>query len=1770
MTDTTTKKPVIGLGKRVRGIRSQEARTGVPLSQRRVCPGKPYPLGATWDGRGVNFALYAESATKVELCLFDSPDSPCESERIPLTEKTDLVWHVFLPDIRPGQLYGYRVHGPYEPQAGHRFNPHKVLLDPYAKLVGRRTRWDDSLFGYQIGSPEEDLSFDDRDSAAFAPLAAVIDPAFDWGEDKPLRTPMHKTVIYEMHVRGFTKRLSAIPESLRGTYAGLASPPAIDYLKNLGVTAVELLPVHHSLQDRHLVDQGLANYWGYNTLGFFAPEIRYASEDHPLDAVPEFKAMIRNLHAAGIEVILDVVYNHTAEGNHFGPMLSFRGIDNAAYYRLVPNDRRYYIDFTGCGNTLNVMNPRVLQLIMDSLRYWITEMHVDGFRFDLASALARELHEVDKLGAFFDIIHQDPIISQVKLIAEPWDLGEGGYMVGNFPVQWSEWNGRYRDCVRSFWKGDGGVVSEFATRFCGSSDLYQWSGRLPKASVNFVTCHDGFTLEDLVSYNEKHNAANGENNQDGADHNISWNCGVEGPTDDEEILALRDRKKRSILATLILSQGVPMLLAGDEMGQTQGGNNNTYCQDNEVSWLDWAASREPRNRELLEFVRQVLKIFHEQPVFHRRKFFSDRPIGGSNAADIAWLNPDGTELTGEEWNTPHMRCFGVVLFGDSIDIDEKGDEISGDTILILFNADHHHTIPFTLPDIEEVLCWQRLFDTFEAAAPQMEFTQGETYELRPCSMAVFRIGVEVDPEEHAARAEVGNPLATYRLQFNQEFRLSDAQKLVPYFGRLGVTHLYASPILRARKESTHGYDVVDPKTINPNLGDETDLNHLSKDLRNFGLGMVLDIVPNHMATSLENPYWRDVLTYGHSSPFAGWFDIDWRMPDPNMWGRVLMPVLGEPRSRILEQDQLQLVWSDGRFRLAYFEHVFPIDPASVPAICGFGMPELQARLQDDHPALRKIEEILRRLKKLPRVASRLQRHMDIDRDATEQFLSQLAQIVIQSPKIQQWIEETARKFGEGQEGRRRLKRLMDNQPYRLVYWRDAARSINYRRFFDINELISIRQEDPQVFEETHEAILRWAKDGLIDGLRIDHIDGLRDPRGYLERLAHALAEVDRDAGPPPIFVEKILAPHEHLPEEWPVAGTSGYEFLNQVEAVFISPEGFADLEDLYRRLLRRPAHFEHIATWGKRRILSNDLSPQVNRLADALLHLAESHRQAGSDVADGPTVASADNSQNSSSWAEGASGNNKANLPVTSVVQPPPSRRDFVDAIIEVITALPVYRTYVDSSQHSLSEADRRHVEMALHRACELGRATPEAIDFLGEVLLLDEANLPERELRERVHFIQRFQQLTGPAAAKGIEDTALYSYVPLVSLNEVGGEPHLPQDAVAQLHVANAHRADTSPRTMLCVTTHDTKRTADVRARIDVLTEIPKFWSTLVRRWRRQNESLVQRVGGKNAPDAVAEYLFYQTVVGIWPVPKVGQTHELPPPEELQSLRERVERYMIKAVREAKTHTSWTHPNQAFEDAVLAFIGALLSPAEGEPPLFLTDVQNLVARIARPGFWNSLSRTLLQFTSPGTPDLYQGDELWNSALVDPDNRRAVDYQVRQEMLSEIMAASEESPAAWREYLQELMRSPEDGRIKLHLIQSMLAARREHPRLFTSGQYLALAADGPAKDHIVAFARLTNPPSGSTAEAPGGSPATAAIVVAPRQTVSLISEPTTPPIGEVAWSETVLRLPNTLADAAWTCAITRQSLRPQGDGSLAVSEILQWFPGALLISERQT
>ncbi|HZD66788.1 MAG TPA: glycogen debranching protein GlgX [Acidimicrobiales bacterium] len=682
----------------------------------RVWPGQPYPVGASYDGLGTNFSVFSDVAEGVEVCLFDEDGTESRAE---LTEVDALCWHGYVPGVGPGQRYGFRVHGPYEPSQGHRCNPAKLLLDPYARAIDGEIRWDQAVFGYRFDRPEE---ADEADSAPFMPRSVVTNPYFDWGDDRHPRTPWHETVVYETHVRGLSIRHPDLDPELRGTYAGLASPPIIEHLGGLGVTAVELLPVHQFVHDAALAERGLRNYWGYNSIGYLAPHHAYSSTGAGGQQVQEFKAMVKALHDAGIEVILDVVYNHTAEGNHLGPTLSFRGLDNASYYRLA-DDPRYYRDYTGTGNSLNMRSPHVLQLIMDSLRYWVVEMHVDGFRFDLAAALARELHDVDRLSGFFDLIQQDPVVSQVKLIAEPWDVGEGGYQVGNFPALWSEWNGKYRDCVRDYWRGEPATLAELAYRLTGSSDLYEAGGRWPYASVNFVTAHDGFTLADLVSYNAKHNEANGEDNRDGTDDNRSWNCGVEGSTTDPVVSALRRRQQRNFLTTLLVSQGIPMILGGDELGRSQGGNNNAYCQDNDISWYDW----EHPDEALLAFTRRLVALRAAHPVFRRRRFFQGRRLYGSEVSDIGWLTPEGSLMSDLDWQESRAKSIAVYLNGEALpDPDPRGERLTDDSFLLLFNA-HDQAMDFTLPKADWGQEWEVLVDTAVEEEGQADPPPGQVH-----------------------------------------------------------------------------------------------------------------------------------------------------------------------------------------------------------------------------------------------------------------------------------------------------------------------------------------------------------------------------------------------------------------------------------------------------------------------------------------------------------------------------------------------------------------------------------------------------------------------------------------------------------------------------------------------------------------------------------------------------------------------------------------------------------------------------------------------------------------------------------------------------------------------------------------------------------------------------------------------------------------------------------------------------------------------------------
>jgi isoamylase len=712
-------------------------------------PGKPFPLGAHWDGEGTNFAVYSELAWEVELCIYDSPGDAEPSRTFRLRERTAFVWHGYVPGLAPGTFYGYRINGPYDVGRGHRCNPFKLLVDPYARALAGSIQWEAHPFAYPFDQPGDDWVLDDERSDRGVPKGVVIDNEFDWQGDAPPLIPWHETVIYEAHVKGLTQLHPDIPEELRGTYAAVSHPAIVDHLKSLGVTAIELLPVHEFVDDFFLAQRGLRNYWGYSTLGYFAPDGRYAHARDYGEQVKEFKEMVRRLHQAGMEVILDVVYNHTAEGHHMGPTLSFKGIDNPTYYRLIGSDPRFYMDYTGTGNSLNMVHPQALQLVMDSLRYWVQEMHVDGFRFDLAATLARELHEVDRLSSFFDVIHQDPVISRVKLIAEPWDVGEGGYQVGNFPVLWAEWNGKYRDTVRAYWRGDPGTLGELGYRLTGSSDLYESDGRSPYASINFITAHDGFTLNDLVSYNHKHNEANGEGNRDGDNHNLSYNFGVEGPTDRADILRQRERQKRNFIATLLLSQGVPMICHGDEMGRTQRGNNNAYCQDNEIAWVSWELT--DADRELLEFTRRVARLRREHPTFRRRKFFRGREIRGSDVKDVTWIRPDGKEMTDLEWNSGFIRCFGMCLGGDAMEEwNERGERVTDDTFLLVLNADGG-AMDFTLPDCGSAKGWMVVMDTADPGLEEGTRIYDDFEELRMEGRSMVVLQAYVDGARSEAR-----------------------------------------------------------------------------------------------------------------------------------------------------------------------------------------------------------------------------------------------------------------------------------------------------------------------------------------------------------------------------------------------------------------------------------------------------------------------------------------------------------------------------------------------------------------------------------------------------------------------------------------------------------------------------------------------------------------------------------------------------------------------------------------------------------------------------------------------------------------------------------------------------------------------------------------------------------------------------------------------------------------------------------------------------------
>jgi isoamylase len=1650
-----------------------------------LLPGSPYPLGATWDGTGVNFALYSENGAAVDLCLFDEAG---EETRLRLTQRTAYVWHGYVPDLRPGQRYGYRVHGAYEPQKGLRFNPNVLLLDPYARAVDGVERWEAGCFAYQLGHPEQDLVASDQ-PALGAPRGVVIDPAFDWEDDAAPRTPLARSVIYEAHVRGLTKLHPDIPENLRGSYASMAHPAIIRHLRELGITALELMPIHAFIDDKVLLDRGLRNYWGYNSIGFFAPDVRYRCGAELGAEVREFKTMVKALHRAGIEVILDVVYNHTAEGNHLGPSFSFKGIDNPTYYRLSPEDPRYYFDYTGTGNTLNVRHPQVLTMIMDSLRYWAEEMHVDGFRFDLASTLARQLHEVDRLSSFFTLIHDSPSLREVKLIAEPWDVGEGGYQVGNFPVRWAEWNGRYRDSIRALWKGEGGRAAELGYRLTGSSDLYASNGRAPAASVNFVTAHDGFTLRDLVSYDHKHNEANGEDNRDGNDHEHSWNCGAEGPTEDAGINELRRRQQRNLMATLVFSQGTPMLVAGDEVGRTQGGNNNAYCQDNPVSWFDWNWNAEQRS--LFEFTKRALRLRRRHPALRRSKFFQGRPIHGTDLSDLAWFRNDGQPMSEEDWSNPGTRSMAMFLAGRGIDdVDETGRPLVDDNLLLLVNA-HHEDVTFTMPLLDAAKePWQLVVYTADDRA-LLRVSPGEQLTLPGRSLALFR-----SPSRAIRMGGAMHTLgATYRLQLHAGFGFKQALAQVDYLRELGITDVYSSPIFTASRGSTHGYDVVDHSRLNPELGTDEDFAAWTDALRKSSMGLVVDWVPNHMGiTAGQNPWWENVLENGPSSLFADYFDIDWRPPKPEMRDTILLPVLGDQYGISLEKGELQVAMDRGAFVIAYFEHRFPLGPRTVLPL----IEESAARtgLAEDDEAQEELESIRAAVEHLPN-RHQTEPLMRKERAREKEVIKRrLHALVERSEPVARAFASTLQEFN-GTPGMSasfdKLDRLLRDQSYRLASWRVASEEINYRRFFDVNSLAALKMEEPAVFERAHAQLFRLLHEGRVRALRLDHTDGLYDPLGYFETLQRRFTpsattprtNPDDAARPLPILIEKILEPGERLPPTWPVDGTTGYEFAGLCTGVMVDSTAEEAMTSIYRRFTGDGRSFADHVYECKRQILHDALASEVNMLARQLERIAGASRR----------------------W------------------------RDFTlvgltRALTEVLAAFPVYRTYLRPGDPPTDE-DIRRVRQAIQQA----RRREAALDtslfrFLEDVLLL-RAEGNEEERRAYTQVALRFQQLTGPATAKSVEDTAFYRYHRLIALNEVGNDPGVFGNSIEAFHAANLERLRSWPLGMICTSTHDTKRGEDARARIATLSEIPGEWQRTVTRWSR---TLARHRGGSSIgpiPSRHTEYMLYQALLGAWPFGWDGRDEAT-----RNQLLERLLAFTQKAGREAKLETTWVNPSGEYEKSVERFLERALGD-EG----FMSDVASFSARLEPHAITNALSQTLMRLCSPGVPDTYQGSELWNQSFVDPDNRRMVDFDARRGLLAEVPRTR---PA-------ELLQRAAQGDIKLLVTAAALRLRRTWPDMFLRGDYDAI----PAGEHVIAFLR-------SRADQK-------VVMVVPRLTCKLMAgngglpDSVRWPIGQ-AWGAHFTAVPA----GDYRNLLTGERL--QSTGELATRDLLAQLPVALLVN----
>ncbi len=1653
----------------------------------KTLPGSPHPLGATWDGQGVNFSLFSANAEAVELCLFDEHGV---ETRIAVPHCTAFVWHVYVPGLAVGQRYGYRVHGPYDPGRGHRFNPNVVLLDPYARAVDGVERWDEGCFAYELGGPDADLRASGK-PALGAPRGLIIDQTFDWEGDQAPRVPMRRAVIYEAHVKGLSKLHPDVPPALRGTYAGIAHPAIVHHLKELGITTIELMPVHAFVDDKHLLDKGLRNYWGYNSIGFFAPDVRYRAGTEPGGEVREFKQMVKDLHRAGLEVILDVVYNHTAEGNHLGPTFSFKGIDNATYYRLVGDEPRHYFDYTGTGNTLNVRSPQVLTLIMDSLRYWAGEMHVDGFRFDLASTLARQLHEVDQLSSFFTLIHQSSTLRELKLIAEPWDVGDGGYQVGKFPVRWAEWNGRYRDTVRAFWRGDRGLLGDFGYRLTGSSDLYESGGRVPAASVNFVTAHDGFTLRDLVSYDFKHNQANGEDNRDGSDNEHAHGYGVEGPTDDPVIRALRARQQRNLLATLLLAQGTPMLVAGDELGRTQQGNNNAYCQDNELSYVDWQLDDE--QRALLELTKRLIRIRRDHPALRRSKFFRGLDVTGTALRDLLWFRADGAPMTQADWQSPENGALQMFLAGRGIDdVDDDGRPLVDDNLLLVINAadtDLMVTLP-TLGSVREP--WEVLVDTSDdnergrlpSELTRLPVLARSTQLLRAPSRVI---------RQNGARHRLG---ATYRLQLHEQFNLARATEVVDYLHDLGVTDAYSSPIMAAAKGSRHGYDVVDHRRLNPELGTEADFEQLSQRLRERGMGLLLDWVPNHMGVAVgQNPWWDDVLENGRSSLYADFFDIDWRPLREDLADRVLLPVLGDQYGRVLENGELSLVWAEAGFKLRYYDRLLPLGPKSLLPLFELAISRLVLGERDLHrDELESLAFAIRHLPERHETNPELKRERAREKEVIKRRLYGLWHA---SPAVREAFERALTQLN-GTPGASSsfdaLDALLEQQSYRLCSWRVATEEINYRRFFDVNELAAVRMEDDAVFQDAHATLFKLIDAGHVNAIRLDHTDGLYDPHAYFEKLQARFHRTDIDqrispddaARPLPILVEKILQREEGLPEEWPVDGTTGYEVGVSLRGLWVDPAAEQKLTETYAVFTGDSRSFAEHEYECKRYVVRYVLISELNVLSQAAHRIAIENRHF----------------------------------------------RDFTllgltGALIEIVCALPVYRTYVRPNQPVPDRAER-----IVRSAVRLARLrnpaqNPTLYAFLADLFLL-RLEGTEEQRRGHVRFALRFQQLSGPIMAKAVEDTAFYRYSRLICRNEVGDSPAKFSTRARDFHRDNENRARSWPLAMTTTSTHDTKRGEDAAARIAVLSEVPELWERTVRRLRDIANPLRQVIDERPAPEPALEYLFYQTLVGVWPF---GGGVSAP-----DDLSERASAFLLKAAREAKTETSWLTTNAGYEAAVTAFAAAALRNR-----IFVGELAQFCALIDRAGATNALSQTLLRLCVPGVPDTYQGSELWHQSLVDPDNRRAVDYALRRRSLADLRQKRNDVAAL----VKELLETYPDGRIKQYVVHQALQLRKARPDLFLQGDYLAL----DAAEHAVAFARALGEQR--------------VLCVVPRFSRRLAPDRSAFPLGPLWGSQVVCGV----TAGHYRSVFTDEVLDVKADGRLRLAGVFATFPVALLVKE---